>query len=463
MEPKDFNAILNKYIEDTTEKGSSYGFTGQLTNIRHNMDSREQFEMLSTVSNYHSLGFPSTQDPQKIKTPNISFHEHIATPEQQRYIPASPCNRIMYFIKSGELRHLKNYLKFLQLKDNIPEFQTDEPPHKKQRLTGRARRVDAFCLKQKYLSPELADMIRQSNIDRSLYTKFKNQLLTSGTIKWHYNQDGRNVCIMNDYSVNEHLMPNSFVHISSEFTDDDTPVIHCSCQIYNFIQNVEIEEGSEIAPETSCIHCRFFQEHLLNAYEVINQGCTNIARPLEMVKSSIQFMNDPVLLLSDVLRTGTTKYSVKGDDYFSLVTVNFAGGICYIKCHSGFCAAANMNKKRMPRSAKLNESAKLCSHLQTCYANIDTITCDFPQYFNQLDDIVDDNENGNFGEDINTEDYGSLSSELESNFDKETGLWSYKSLSQYKPMMSDNKNLHFSARERIQFVVNYEPNRIIEL
>ena len=70
-------------------------------------------------------------------------------------------------------------------------------------------------------------------------------------------------------------------------------------------------------------------------------------------------------------------------------------------------------------------------------------------------------ENGNFGEDVNTEDDGSLSSELESNFDKETGLWSYKS--QYKPMMSDNKNLHFSLGERIQFVVNYKPNRIIEL
>ena len=167
IEPKDFDAILNKYIEDTTEKGSSDGFTGQLTNICHNMDSREQFEMLSTVSNYHPLGFPSTQDPQKIKTPNISFQEHIATPEQQRYIPASPCNWIMYFIKSGELRHLKNYLKFLQLKDNIPEFQTDEPPHKKQRLTGQVRRVDAFCLKQKYLSPELADMIRQSSTQNS--------------------------------------------------------------------------------------------------------------------------------------------------------------------------------------------------------------------------------------------------------------------------------------------------------
>ena len=76
----------------------------------------------------------------------------------------------------------------------------------------------------------------------------------------------------------------------------------------------------------------------------------------------------------------------------------------------------------MPRSAKLNKSAKLCSHLQTHYANIDTITHDFPQYFKESDDVVDDNKNGNFGEDINTEDDGSLSSELESNFDKETGL-----------------------------------------
>ena len=116
MEPKDFDTILNKYIEDTTGKGSSDGFTGQLTNIHHNMDSREQFEMLSTVSNYHSLGFPSTQDPQKIKTPNISFYKHIATPEKQRYIPTSPRNWIMYFIKSGELQHLKNYLKFFNLR-----------------------------------------------------------------------------------------------------------------------------------------------------------------------------------------------------------------------------------------------------------------------------------------------------------------------------------------------------------
>ena len=80
------------------------GFTGQLTNIRHNMDLREQFEMLSTVSNYHSLGFPSTQDPQKIKTPKILASTNtLPHLKSNGTIPTSPHNRIMYFIKSGEL------------------------------------------------------------------------------------------------------------------------------------------------------------------------------------------------------------------------------------------------------------------------------------------------------------------------------------------------------------------------
>ena len=56
------------------------------------------------------------------------------------------------------------------------------------------------------------------------------------------------------------------------------------------------------------------------------------------------FMNDPVLLL-EALKMGTTKFSVKGDYCFSLVTVNFTGEICSLKCHGGMCVAWNINKK----------------------------------------------------------------------------------------------------------------------
>ena len=85
---------------------------------------------------------------------------------------------------------------------------------------------------------------------------------------------------------------------------------------------------------------------------------------------------------------------------------------------------------------------KLCSHLDTCYKNIDFITTHFPDYFNESNVVNDNNENANIQEDVNMEDDDILNSDLVSNFNKETGLWSYKSLSNYKPMLSDNKYLH---------------------
>ena len=99
--------------------------------VHLHMNSREQFDMLGTVSNYHGLGFPSLRHPQKIKTPNISLYKHMATLENKRYIPTSPHNCIIYFIKSGEKEHLRNYLKFLQVYEHTSCFQTDEPPRKK--------------------------------------------------------------------------------------------------------------------------------------------------------------------------------------------------------------------------------------------------------------------------------------------------------------------------------------------
>ena len=59
MGPKDFDAVLNTYIEEQVAPTSSDGLSGKLSEVQHTMTSREQFEMLSTVSNYHVISFPS--------------------------------------------------------------------------------------------------------------------------------------------------------------------------------------------------------------------------------------------------------------------------------------------------------------------------------------------------------------------------------------------------------------------
>ena len=91
------------------------------------------------------------------------------------------------------------------------------------------------------------------------------------------------LCAMNDYSINGHLIPNSFVHVSAEASGNGTHTIRCTCQIYHFLENVEVGQETEIAPDTSCMHCRFYSEHLIEAYDIINEGSSHIGRPLEMV------------------------------------------------------------------------------------------------------------------------------------------------------------------------------------
>ena len=61
---KEFDAMLNICIEEQVTPTNTDGFTGKMSQVQHNMMSREQFEM-STVSNYHALVFPSTKDPKK--------------------------------------------------------------------------------------------------------------------------------------------------------------------------------------------------------------------------------------------------------------------------------------------------------------------------------------------------------------------------------------------------------------
>ena len=57
--------------------------------------------------------------------------------------------------------------------------------------------------------------------DRSLYTKFSEQLSTQGNIKWHLHDKEAEICIMNDVDKDTVFMkPNSFVHVT--YTTDES-------------------------------------------------------------------------------------------------------------------------------------------------------------------------------------------------------------------------------------------------
>ena len=70
-----------------------------------------------------------------------------------------------------------------------------------------------------------------------MYTKFQEELLVDGTIKWHLHSETSDICVMSDInSSTGALLPSSFVHVTCMKMDDDN-IITCTCDIYRIIQH----------------------------------------------------------------------------------------------------------------------------------------------------------------------------------------------------------------------------------
>ena len=129
------------------------------------------------------------------------------------------------------------------------------------------------------------------------------------------------------------------------------------------------------------MHCQFYKDFLLNAYERLLQQNTCLTQALNKVQESLQYMNYPVQLLGNVLSHATTKFSVQGDSTYSIVTFNFHQGKCFAKCTHGICCAQMLNRKKIPKKITIQHSEKICSHLNTIYQNFNYVKGFFPVYF----------------------------------------------------------------------------------
>ena len=98
-----------------------------------------------------------------------------------------------------------------------------------------------------------------------------------GTIKWRHHDTNLDVCIMTDYSpTNGNIIPGSFVHVTRQHTEDGKNIISCTCEIYKNLQGIAYrqrlgEETENLYPDTTmtCMHCRYFENELENAYNTL--------------------------------------------------------------------------------------------------------------------------------------------------------------------------------------------------
>ena len=132
------------------------------------------------------------------------------------------------------------------------------------------------------------------------------------------------------------LKPNDFVHVTCIKNFSDENVLSCTCELFNMIRHaghqehrILPEEQANVCPDTSmtCLHCRFYKYHLVNAHtNIVTKMRNDYTRSEVMVSSSLQYMNEGVILLGSALCKDTTKFSAKGEDNHSTVNITISHG-----------------------------------------------------------------------------------------------------------------------------------------
>ena len=160
------------------------------------------------------------------------------------------------------------------------------------------------------------------------------------------------------------------------------------------------EEDETLVETFTCMHTRFYREHLVTAFEECLSPAGNLSRHLQIVCNTMHQMNAPLLLAGDVVPTGTTKFSIKGSDNYSVLHVTFYQNKCFIKCLNGLCAVQLTNKK-FAKSVSLQELQpgnkkkknkedhnKLCEHIHVVHNNLQSFKQFFPHYFNENENCI---------------------------------------------------------------------------
>ena len=163
--------------------------------------------------------------------------------------------------------------------------------------------------------------------------------------------------------------------------------------------------------------------------------------------------------MGNVHLTSTTKFLVKGlqDSTYSSVHITFEYGKCVVKCTNGMCSVHMHNKKKIPKSAKVENAKGLCPHVQTISTHNDSVKSYLPEYFTSNIQISLEN---NPDEEENMEENQLLDDNIEGNFDVQTGLWSSHSLTQFK--LRDMMDPQLIKYTRTRIIAALEENSCVE-
>jgi hypothetical protein len=468
-----------------------------------------QMALLSTIPNnhwYYTLKEDGTKSSfNKVSyTQHLLFHplqEHNSDSEcRPKHPPTSPRNQIMFFILHDHYYYKLNTL-IQHLLDvdtrKVDNFscsdygESEQQPSKKRKYSARVVKATPQKICQS-LGLDVAEVTNIASQSRSMYTRFCEEIITTGLIKWCKHTEEEDVVILNDYNLSNgsgSLKPLSFVYVR-HLNLTDCPYITCTCDMYKGLKAAsmsdcslgEEEETFLSADDMTCMHCRFYLQYLKGFFDLTGDQKTSHL----FSKVDDGSLQNPVTVLGEPYPSSTTKLSVAGqkDEGHSFVHLTFhqTQGCFLAACQRGVCSINFRNRKKIPKkytSTKTDPNA--CSHLKTLLANLEYLQPLFPGYFlptsqtppeveaNQEEDGENsENSDGECNdeeddedppyivqqiqEEINTLDAQVKNVECTVNFNTETGLWEPTAKSKHDPLDMEDPLLVKETLHRLSFI-----------
>ena len=459
---------------------------------------QEQVQVLSSISNYHWWASLDGFGNLKSSTSYPRYTQHMLFSSGTRYMPASPRNILMFCIpylrsshmiepeqsSGAELRMVHNIMYLVNhdqgqvdtvLYNRPPQQpstlyptndtfeQDDGPVFKKRKYASRSKvlseAADVLLQEAGVANVEGLGTVRNVASQRSLFELFSENLHSNGYVKWRSHSEDKNVVIMNDYSDKTGVMkPLDYVHVTASRTDSGELHIRCTCKIYQHMQDKALlkeqsldEEVDTVLPlNFTCMHCRFYATYLVDIQDNL-YSADSINRLHAKVKQSEEEMNKPVVVLGEVSPYAATKFSVLGEDSYSIIHMSFPFSGCVTSCQSGTCQAlfSHFYRRKIPRNICLETLSqyKMCDHLLTLCQEKELLEVLFPDYFKSNNPTPGDNADNADNldasdepdgpvpppEDVNIDDFGMRDRDPGViSFDPHEGKWTSTSYSYLK-------------------------------
>ena len=384
--------FFTQHIVDGLTSDDCTDVSSAIASARFPLSLLQQFDLMSALPNNHWDSYPRFDGRMSTSScvgymQHFSYQKTISAMDSDHiledlpsptHLPRSYRNRILYFVQHGDRKNLNLIMRCLLSCDQSESCQTDHD-YISEPVPKRPRRYTPRIVK---LTPEMLPEVSRHSFKppRSLYSDFKESLITDGTVLWRLRNEDSSVFLLNDYSLQSGYMSgSSYVHLTVSRIEDSFQT-HCTCEAYAYLQSCAIgmnpidhdheEEDILIDSSMSCMHVRFFVDalksylHLDNIKELPNRTLLD-----KKIKGSLTSLNCGVVPLGQMTESQLAMFSVRRrqeDTSCSFVTISKDG--CYMNCKSGTCQAKFLNRKRIPRIMEI-QTAAICDHLETMRSN----------------------------------------------------------------------------------------------